>query len=289
MSHHVSCAFGGCGEGSWNLIVGFDRSHILKIFIKTLTTLNQSFFVSLFFFVSAYIVPSSYEKATASGNNWKAFQRSKRRRILYPEMLNMFVLSPFLVYICGDVNLYYPNTGVAWYLFWLLFFIVVYVSFRIVQNGDDTNKPTESLADPTVTTEEQLTRSNSKNEVVSTPLLCETEIETDSLETSLSERLILPTQQNDYNNAETVIPDGLDCEEATTRITTEPSLFFPSTRQRIFPGISICGLLLLLFVISIQGTFATMPVAMGSITCDFFIFYMGLQGKQKNGSKTVHP
>ena len=52
--HHCACAFGACGEGSWYLIVkGGGGPRAFRLCVKTFVTLNQAYFMSLFFFVSA--------------------------------------------------------------------------------------------------------------------------------------------------------------------------------------------------------------------------------------------
>ena len=71
--HHCACAFGACGEGSWYLIVkGGGGPRAFRLCVKTFVTWNQAYFMSLFFFVSAYFVPTSYAKG------WPTFQANKR-------------------------------------------------------------------------------------------------------------------------------------------------------------------------------------------------------------------
>jgi len=48
---------------------------------------------------------------------------------------------------------------------------------------------------------------------------------------------------------------------------------------RIGAGIGICGFALLPFLVLTKGSFASMPVSIGSVTCDFLMFYLGLQAK----------
>ena len=52
-----------------------------------------------------------------------------------------------------------------------------------------------------------------------------------------------------------------------------------STVFRIGAGLGICGFVLLPFLVLTKGSFASMPVSIGSVTCDFLMFYLGLQAK----------
>jgi hypothetical protein len=59
VSHHVLCAFGGC-SGGWYLIIGEYDCPFHQV-AESLTLLNQAYFMPLFFLISAYFVPSSYD------------------------------------------------------------------------------------------------------------------------------------------------------------------------------------------------------------------------------------
>ena len=129
LTHHVNCSFGGCGEDSWFLIVGLDGPPVFSGFVSTLSVLDQAFFMSLFFFVSAYFVPSSYKK-----KGLQKFVAGKRTRLLIPALFVFFVVSPasfFLAYsiVQMDTLRYLPSMGPGWFLFWLLLFNWVYASF----------------------------------------------------------------------------------------------------------------------------------------------------------------
>mmetsp|Transcript_13123 Transcript_13123/g.34835 ORF Transcript_13123/g.34835 Transcript_13123/m.34835 type:complete len:478 (-) Transcript_13123:35-1468(-) len=203
--HHCACAFGACGEGSWYLIVkGGGGPRAFRLCVKTFVTLNQAFFMSCFFFISAYFVPSSYAKG------WPTFQANKRRRLLVPALAVLLVVSPLTTLVAGNLT-YAPSPGVGWYLWWLLLFDVVYVSFQTAPPVD------EALA-------EALTGADAP-------------------------------------------PRG-------------PPLLL-STVFRIGAGIGICGFALLPFLVLTKGSFASMPVSIGSVTCDFLMFYLGLEAKKQ--------
>ena len=205
--HHCACAFGACGEGSWYLIVkGGGGPRAFRFCVKTFVTWNQAYFMSLFFFISAYFVPSSYAKG------WPTFQANKRRRLLVPALAVLMVVSPLTTLVAGNLT-YAPSPGVGWYLWWLLLFDIVYVSFQTTPPVDE----------------------------------------------ALVEALT-----------------GADAPTAARG----PHLLL-STVFRIGAGLGICGLALLPFLVLTKGSFASMPVSIGSVTCDFLMFYLGLEAKKQ--------
>ena len=205
--HHCACAFGACGEGSWYLIVkGGGGPRAFRLCVKTFVTLNQAYFMSLFFFISAYFVPSSYAKG------WPTFQANKRRRLLVPALAVLLVVSPLTTLVAGNLT-YAPSPGVGWYLWWLLLFNVVYVSFQ-------TTPPVDGA-----------------------------------------------------------LAEALTGADAPPAARGHPLLL--STIFRIGAGIGICGFALLPFLVLTKGSFASMPVSIGSVTCDFLMFYLGLEAKKQ--------
>ena len=258
VTHHVACAFGGCGEGSWYLIVGEDGSPAFRQFVKALTLLNQSYFMSLFFFISAYFVPSSY----AQSGGWRKFQSSKRRRILIPALFVFFVVSPAAILISGKW-VYFPNPGPAWFLFWLLLFNLVYASFSATTNVSPRSTFSQGSGYSSTTGRTIITER------------CEEGIEP----------LILDDEGVDTSDT-----------EAVAEVSVPNSKFILSTGFRIAYGIGICGLSLIPFLILELGSLASMPLSVGSLNCDFFMFYLGLQAKKHGWFDTslidqldVHP
>jgi glucan biosynthesis protein C len=127
VSHHVTCAFGGCGSG-WFLVVG-EYSCPFQWFATSFTLLNQAYFMPLFFFISAYFCPKSYDRKGQS----KFFQE-KAQRILYPATvcaLTIVPLSSILGQVVADEEIIYiPQAGQCWFLFWLLIFMWAYSTIR---------------------------------------------------------------------------------------------------------------------------------------------------------------
>ena len=117
VTHHSACAFGGCGHKSWFLMVGMYQNEFSS-FAKAFTSIDQAYFMPLFFFVSAYFVPPSYQ---AKGDR---FLTDRARRLWIPAMLVTFVLIPicFLIgnFAGGLTPIAIPHPGQSWFLFWLL-------------------------------------------------------------------------------------------------------------------------------------------------------------------------
>lgn len=133
VSHHVTCSFGGCGPESWFLIVGL-HDNSFQPFAKTFVTMNQGFFMSLFFFISAYFVPSSYKR-----HGKKSFLLEKAKRLWIPALFVTIVMFPLVILYClwfvgKDLAFVKPLPGHTWFLFWLLILNLVYVSIHEKSN-----------------------------------------------------------------------------------------------------------------------------------------------------------
>ena len=133
VNHHCFCAFGGCGP-RWMLIVGMYPNSFTP-FGLTIASLHQSFFMSLFFFISAYFVPRSYEK-----KGGRAFLMDKAKRLLLPLLFVTYIFSPLnYLYgfkVAGDSLRYVPVPGHTWFLEWLLILNVVYST--VAENSTST-------------------------------------------------------------------------------------------------------------------------------------------------------
>ena len=89
VSHHTTCAFGGCRTTSWYLVVAMDGNPYCQSFLRAFATLNQAYFMPLFFFLSALFVPSSYDKIGPD-----KFLKNKRHRLLIPGCLTWVTICP---------------------------------------------------------------------------------------------------------------------------------------------------------------------------------------------------
>ncbi len=103
--------------------------------------LGRPYFMPLFFFISGFFVPGSYAKGR------EKFLRSKWNRILIPALVVTFTLFPIgdslgNLYMTGEW-VYFPYPGQAWFLYWLLLLIWVYMS---IIESTDTRRSSSSVA-----------------------------------------------------------------------------------------------------------------------------------------------
>ena len=116
--HHTSGQSFGSG-GGWLTLFGY-RSPFL-IFNAVLSLLDQCYFMCLFFFISGYFTPRSYDKKGP-----KAFLRDKIKRLGIPFLLYLLVIGPLMqcfiaLVVAKDGGYEYkPDPGPSWFLAWLL-------------------------------------------------------------------------------------------------------------------------------------------------------------------------
>ncbi len=136
--HHALNTYGA--EGGWYYTQ--KTTHIgAAMPMVVLITINQSFFMGFFFFLSAYFIPGSYNKKGAA-----RFVKDRLLRLGIPLVFYSFIFSPVLIYL-----VYYfgkghhitfiqflrgfhdwINFGVLWFVAALLLFTFVYVLWRVV-------------------------------------------------------------------------------------------------------------------------------------------------------------
>lgn len=133
--HHTICAFVGT---SWFYGIGNFEGNTFKGFGNATLLLNQSYFMSLFFFISGYFIPPSYDKKTSDYE----FLCGKLKRLGVPFYTFSCILNPLLIvmiifcfnngeYKGGDLSYsYYFLPGVAWYIAWLLLFSALYTTIK---------------------------------------------------------------------------------------------------------------------------------------------------------------
>lgn len=119
--HHSAISFGA--SGGWYYIS--ERVDSLGQALLSVTMgIDQSYFMSLFFFISAYLLPASFDR-----KGFKAFVKDRMIRLGIPLALFYFVLHPLLVlWIRGTWGK--PGLGPMWFVFTLLIFESVYAAYR---------------------------------------------------------------------------------------------------------------------------------------------------------------
>lgn len=199
VSHHVTCAFGGC-DRAWVLVVGLYENPFSPV-ASSIVILDQGYFMSLFFFISAYFTPSSYDR---KGKEEFMFEKSKRLGI--PLILMTVLIFPFIILYCEwftrAVQTFSFAPGHCWFLVWLL---LLDVAYSHVRESYSTDQPGE--------------------------------------------------------------PSAVD---------------FPSTKMLSLYGLVVCGLGMFVVIMIIPGSFATMPISIGSLVNDLFMFAAGIAA-QRNG------
>mmetsp|Transcript_24382 Transcript_24382/g.45784 ORF Transcript_24382/g.45784 Transcript_24382/m.45784 type:complete len:478 (+) Transcript_24382:910-2343(+) len=139
--HHITCTFVGVG---W--FWGFNGAKMttdnkVKNVGFWLLTANQSYFMCMFFFISGYFTPTSFDRKGKLG-----FLKDKFKRLGIPYVVMCFmiypvvmisslliiedVMSPDSTFSLGDVWFYclIPNPTVLWFTGWLCIFNTVYAS-----------------------------------------------------------------------------------------------------------------------------------------------------------------
>lgn len=141
--HHTAVAYGGAG--SWYYYEHGNHSNVNAL-LTMFTVIDQTFFMGLFFFISGYVTPASYDR-----HGGLRFVKARLIRFGIPIVFYMLVIAPLLQYISsgyqGTLWTYITNVifthpfqgildfsvGPLWYLEALLLFLLIYTGFRIAR------------------------------------------------------------------------------------------------------------------------------------------------------------
>ena len=135
--HHALNTYGA--EGGWYYWQKTTNAWASMTMVL-LITINQSFFMGFFFFLSAYFIPASYNKKGAA-----RFVKDRLLRLGIPLVFYSFIFSPLLIYLVNYFGKGHHITflrflagfhdwidfGVLWFVAALLLFTLVYVLWRI--------------------------------------------------------------------------------------------------------------------------------------------------------------
>ncbi len=140
VAHHLAIGFGA--PGAWYYVIPATPSYGTAAVLSLFVIVNQAFFMSLFFFVSAYFTPRSLEK-----KGTRRFIYDRLVRLGIPLAVYYFILNPTLAYIgfrfrgerdCGylpfmmqEGNLYF-GPGPLWFIVALLLFTAAYLLLAAV-------------------------------------------------------------------------------------------------------------------------------------------------------------
>ncbi|TVY01448.1 acyltransferase family protein [Cohnella terricola] len=153
--HHSSIVYGG--SGGWFYYEHQDDI-AANALLSTFTGVNQTFFMGLFFFVSGYVTPASYDRRGAG-----RFLKARLYRFGVPLICYMLLIAPLLRYVSigyeGSFGEYLRtevlsnplrgaidfSIGPLWYLFALLLFFAGYIGFRKLAESRGVSKPPVAL------------------------------------------------------------------------------------------------------------------------------------------------
>jgi glucans biosynthesis protein C len=117
--HHAAQPYGP--GGSWP--IASDTNTLDTIVLGIFMAVNMSFFMGLFFLISAYFVPPPLERKGAA-----RFMKDRLVRLGVPILVCMFAVFPVMGYLLfGQLEI---GLGHLWYLELLLIFSAVYVAYR---------------------------------------------------------------------------------------------------------------------------------------------------------------
>lgn len=112
---------------------------VTLVFLTAFTTISQTFFMGLLFFISAYFTNQSFNKA----NNINSALTKRLIRLGIPVVVYLFTLSPLTYYlpILFSPNSTTPfphifNLGSLWFIAALLLFTLIYALFRFFVTFD---------------------------------------------------------------------------------------------------------------------------------------------------------
>jgi len=121
---HASISFGA--SGGWYYVSKECIKGLPVALLSMSMGVNQSFFMSLFFFISAYLMPHSFDRKGP-----KHFFIDRFKRLFIPLLIFIFILNPLLIYlIYGKWGGY--GFGPMWFVFTLLVFEMSYALYRIL-------------------------------------------------------------------------------------------------------------------------------------------------------------
>lgn len=109
--HHTAIGYGALG--GWFYVSPEKVGPIATLGLSSILAVNQAFFMSLFFFISAYFLPRSLDKKGSI-----AYIKDRVLRLGIPLLLYMFVLQAFIVF--GIHKYTHQETGGFFHFWWIL-------------------------------------------------------------------------------------------------------------------------------------------------------------------------
>jgi surface polysaccharide O-acyltransferase-like enzyme len=136
--HHTAIAFGAAG--GWYYISNETTSGITQLLLSAQMAINQAFFMSLFFFISALFMTTSYDR-----KGFSKFISDRLVRLGIPLLFYVIVIHPTLVFFilkhvghntggfftfCKSLIIQNAEPGPMWFVLTLLVFELFYAIYR---------------------------------------------------------------------------------------------------------------------------------------------------------------
>jgi hypothetical protein len=138
--HHTAIAYGAMG--GWCYLAPERMRGWMQIITSTLLAVNQAFFMSLFFFISAYLLPETFDRKGS-----RSFLKQRLVRLGLPLLVYTVLIHPSLLYVIrlhtdSATDTWFsfvwvslvqsPNTGHMWFVLALFVFECAYAGCRQV-------------------------------------------------------------------------------------------------------------------------------------------------------------
>jgi glucans biosynthesis protein C len=142
--HHSAIAFGA--SGGWYYVTPNATTGVTQMILSLFMAINQAFFMSFFFFISALLMPNSYDR-----KGFGKFIKDRLVRLGIPLAVYTLLLHPTLVY---GIHKYldkptggyfefmwiiiskYAEPGPMWFVLTLLIFETIYALWRHLSKRD---------------------------------------------------------------------------------------------------------------------------------------------------------
>lgn len=124
---HTSISFGAMG--GWFYVSPLRLNELGQVGFNMQVAINQSYFMSLFFFISALFLPGSIERKGV-----KAFLKDRLFRLVVPLLVYTFVLNPLLRVLFLNDRFHFSGFGPMWFVATLIVLELLYIALRKVIN-----------------------------------------------------------------------------------------------------------------------------------------------------------
>ncbi|HOI75475.1 MAG TPA: acyltransferase family protein [Syntrophales bacterium] len=155
--HHSSIAFGA--HGSWYYVTPHATAGSVQFILMMFMAVNQAFFMSLFFFISALLMPASFDR-----KGFGQFMKDRLMRLGIPLAVYTLLIHPSLKYAISRhlgttsdpwldfvwiADTHYPAPGPMWFALTLLIFETAYALYRHSLPVGPETKAVKKLPSPT--------------------------------------------------------------------------------------------------------------------------------------------